>query len=367
MSNAAPDNSAHVYAVIMAGGSGTRFWPVSRGAAPKQLVRIVGDATMIQATVARLQPYIPPERVLIVTTAALAAETRRQLPALKPEHVIAEPVGRDTAACVALAARVVRKIDPLGVMILLPADQVITPSDAFQDALAAGVRTARTGNLVTFGILPRFPATGYGYIQVGERVEEIGANAVNRVARFVEKPDQDHAQQYVDDGHYRWNAGIFCWQAGLVIEELTRHCGWLMEALAPLDAAWGTPRWEQVLDAVYQPLKRISIDYALMEKSQRICVVTGTYQWDDVGSWDSLYDHLPQGEHGLITRGETVAVDCHDSLLISESGQLIAGIGLQGLTVVATKDAILVVPKGRSQEVKQVVDALKAKGRGELL
>ena len=366
MPNAA-DSNASVYAVIMAGGSGTRFWPVSRGAAPKQLVRIIGDATMIQATVARLQPYIPAERVMIVTTAALAAETRRQLPMLKPEHVIAEPVGRDTAACVALAALVVRKLDPQGVMILLPADQVITPADAFQSALAAGVATARTGKLVTFGIQPRFPATGYGYIQVGAALESIGANTVNQVARFVEKPDLAHAQQYVDDGHYRWNAGIFTWQAAVVIDELRQYCGWLMDALAPLETAWGTPQWEQVLNDVYQPLKRISIDYALMEKSQRICVVTGAFQWDDVGSWDSLYDHLPVDAHGVISRGTTLAVDCHDSLLVSETGQLIAGIGLQGLTVVATKDAILVVPKGRSQEVKLVVDALKAQGRSGLL
>ena len=366
MPNAA-DASAHVYAVIMAGGSGTRFWPVSRGAAPKQLVRIVGDATMIQATVARLQPYIPAERVLVVTTAALAAETRRQLPALKPEHVIAEPVGRDTAACVALAALIVRAIDPAGVMILLPADQVITPALAFQEALAVGVRTALAGNLVTFGIQPRFAATGYGYIQVGAAVEQVGAVSVARVARFVEKPDLAKAETYVAAGDYRWNAGIFCWQATTVIEELTTHCAWLMAALAPLAGAWGTPGWTTTLAAIYEPLKRISIDYALMEKSQKICVVTGTYTWDDVGSWDSLYDHLPADSQGVIARGETVAVDCHDSLLVSESGQLIAGIGLQGLTVVATKDAILVVPKGRSQDVKQVVDALKAQGRVNLL
>ena len=367
MPNAAESSSASVYAVIMAGGSGTRFWPVSRGAAPKQLVRIVGDATMIQATVARLQPYIPAERVLIVTTAGLAAETRRQLPMLKSEHVIAEPVGRDTAACVALAALVVRKLDPQGVMILLPADQVITPAVDFQDALAAGVATARAGKLVTFGIKPRFPATGYGYIHVGDALPAIGQNTVNQVARFVEKPDLAHAEQYLASGNYRWNAGIFTWQAAIVIEELKQHCGWLMEALAPLETAWGTPSWETVLNEVYQPLKRISIDYALMEKSQRICVVTGTYEWDDVGSWDSLYDHLPADAHGVITRGSTLAVDCHDSLLVSETGQMIAGIGLQGLSVVVTKDAILVVPKGRSQEVKQVVDALKAQGRGDLL
>lgn len=369
MPNAADSstNSSHVYAVIMAGGSGTRFWPISRGAAPKQLVRIVGDATMIQATVARLQPYIPAERVLIVTTAALAAETRRQLPALKPEHVIAEPVGRDTAACVALAALVINRIDPQGIMILLPADQVITPTVDFQAALAVGAATAEAGNLVTFGIQPRFAATGYGYIEVGAAVSNSNGISVNRVARFVEKPDQVNAENYLAAGTYRWNAGIFCWQASTVISELRQHCAWLMEALVPLEAAWGTSQWEKVLNDVYQPLKRISIDYALMEKSQRICVVTGTYQWDDVGSWDSLYDHLPADANGVISRGQTLPIDCHDSLLVSETGQIIAGIGLMGISVIATKDAILVVPKGRSQEVKQVVDALKAQGRVDLL
>ena len=365
MSNAA--DFAHVYAVIMAGGSGTRFWPASRAAFPKQLVRIVGDATMIQATVARLQPAIPPERVLVVTTAALAAETRRQLPALKHAHVIAEPVGRDTAACVALAALVIKQIDPQGVMILLPADQVITPALVFQAALATGVASARAGALVTFGIQPRFPATGYGYIEVGQQVTQVGETTVNRVVRFVEKPDLARAESYVAAGTYRWNAGIFCWQVATVIDELQTHCSWLMAALAPLSAAWDTPAWEGTLAAIYEPLQRISIDYALMEKSTKIQVVTGTYTWDDVGSWDSLYDHLPAGAHGVISRGETIAIDCHDSLLVSDSGQLIAGIGLQGLTVVATKDAILVVPKGRSQEVKQVVDALKAQGRSSLL
>lgn len=360
-------DSSHVYAVIMAGGSGTRFWPVSRGAAPKQLVRIVGDATMIQATVARLQPYIPAERVLIVTTAALAAETRRQLPALKPEHVIAEPVGRDTAAAVALAALVINRIDSQATMILLPADQVIAPAGEFQAALAVGVASAQAGNLVTFGIQPRFPATGYGYIEVGAAVSSAQGISVNRVARFVEKPDAERAAQYLSAGTYRWNAGIFCWQAAVVLAELRSHCGWLMDALDPLEAAWGTATWDQVLDDIYQPLKRISIDYALMEKSQKICVVTGTYTWDDVGSWDSLYDHLPADAQGVISRGQTLPIDCHDSLLVSETGQLIAGIGLTGLSVIATKDAILVVPKGRSQEVKQVVDVLKAQGKTSYL
>ena len=366
MPNAA-ESVRPIFAVIMAGGSGTRFWPISRAARPKQLVSIVGEATMIQATVARLQPLIPAERVLVVTTAALAEETRRQLPALKPEHVIAEPVGRDTAACVALAALVVQKLDPRAVMILLPADQVITPNDAFQRALAKGAEVAGDGELVTFGIAPRQPATGYGYIQVGE---PLGGNAeitVNRVARFVEKPDRATAESYVAAGTYRWNAGIFAWRADTVLAELATHCGWLTEALAPVGAAWGTPAFASVLAEVYGPLKKISIDYALMERAKRIAVITGAFFWDDVGSWDALYDHTPADAQGVRHRGPTLAVDCKDSLLVSESGQLIAGIGLDGMTVVVTKDSVLVVPKGRSQDVKAVVDGLRSSGYAVLI
>jgi mannose-1-phosphate guanylyltransferase len=355
------------YAVIMAGGSGTRFWPLSRNAFPKQLVKIVGDATMIQATVARLQPLIPAERVLVITTAALAAETRRQLPMLRPEHVIAEPVGRDTAACVCLAALVVEKLSPGATMILLPADQVIKPADHFQKALAAGIDVARTGALVTFGITPRFPATGYGYIKLAARLPDVGGVAVNRVLGFVEKPDENTAKRYLSEGGYRWNSGIFTWRSDVVLGELETHCTWLTNALQPVGEAWGTPAFDRVLNDVYQPLKKISIDYALMEKAANICVVTADFTWDDVGSWDSLYDHLPVDAQGLIARGDVLALDCRDSLLISESGQAVVGIGLHDLTVVATKDAILIVPKGRSQQVKQVVEALKAKGRNELL
>ncbi|MBA3708690.1 MAG: NTP transferase domain-containing protein [Planctomycetes bacterium] len=360
-----PDTA--VYAVIMAGGSGTRFWPTSRNAFPKQLVRIVGESTMIQATVARMQPLIPPERVLVITTAALADETRRQLPMLKPEHVIAEPVGRDTAACVALAALVIERMSPGGVMILLPADQTISPVDEFQRALAVGIDVARSGALVTYGITPRQPSTGYGYIKVGARVRSADGVSVDRVDRFVEKPDESTARAYLADGGYRWNAGIFTWRADTVLAELRTHCSWLTDALAPLAAAWGTQTFDRTLAEIYQPLKKVSIDFALMEHAKNICVVTGRFAWDDVGSWDSLYDHLDADADGVISRGEVVSIGCANSLLMSQTDQVIAAIGVEGLSVIVTKDAILVVPKGKSQQVKQMVDALKAKGRTDLL
>jgi mannose-1-phosphate guanylyltransferase len=356
-----------VYAVIMAGGSGTRFWPLSRAAQPKQLVRILGDDTMIQATVARLQPFIPAERVLIVTTAALAEETRRQLPGIPPHQIIAEPVGRDTAACVALAALAVRRLDPNATMVLLPADQVIRPADAFQRALAAGVQVAQSGALVTYGIEPRHPATGYGYIKLATQQPEANGCKVHRALRFVEKPDEATAKQYLAEGGYRWNAGIFTWRADAVLDQLAQHCGWLVAALEGVGAAFGTPRFDTALADAYRDLKRISIDYALMERAANITVVTGAFTWDDLGAWDALYDHLPLDPRGVGVRGDAIAIDCKDSLLVGEGGLLVAGIGLDRITVVATRDAVLVVPRGKSQLVKQVIEAVKARGRGDLL
>lgn len=356
-----------LYAVIMAGGSGTRFWPASRAATPKQLIRIAGTTTMIQATVARVQPLIPAERVLVVTTAALAEETRRQLPMLKREHIIAEPVGRDTAAAVALAAVVVDRVAPGAAMVLLPADQVIEPADAFQRALAAGAVVARQGRLVTFGIPPRFPATGYGYIKVGAALPMVDGVGVARVERFVEKPTQAVAAEYLADGGYRWNAGIFAWRGDVVLRELDTHCPWLTAALRPLAGHWGTPGFAEELRRVYEPLRRISIDYALMEKAADIAVITGDFTWDDLGSWDALYDHLPADAAGVRAHGDCLGLDCHDSLLANYGPQVVVGIGLDGVTVVATPDAVLVVPKGQSQRVKEAVEALKARGRGGLL
>ncbi|MFW5829015.1 MAG: mannose-1-phosphate guanylyltransferase [Planctomycetota bacterium] len=355
------------YAVIMAGGSGTRFWPVSRATKPKQLVRITGKSTMIQATVARLQPTIQPDRILVVTTAQLAAEAKRQLPMLKGDHIIAEPVGRDTAACVALAALVVQRLDPDASMILLPADAAISPADEFQRALLAAVAQAQAGGLVTFGIPPRYPSTGYGYIQLGEQLREQDGIQVNQVARFKEKPDAETARSYCDSGEFLWNSGIFIWRADVVIEQLRQHAPALIQALEPVQERWGQSDFDQVLTAAYEPLRRISIDYALLEQATDIQVLRAPFEWDDVGSWDALYEHLPVTNEGLIQRGDVLAVDCKDSMLLSEGGQLVAGVGLEGVSVIATGDAILVCGKGRSQGVKQVVEALKTNGRKELL
>jgi mannose-1-phosphate guanylyltransferase len=352
------ESSAAPVAVIMAGGSGTRFWPVSRAKLPKQLVSLLGGPTMIQATVARLQPLIPAERVLVITTAAQAEETRCQLPMLKPEHVIAEPVGRDTAACVALAALIIAKDFPGAPMILLPADQVIDPADRFQAALAAGVEQARQGRLVTFGITPRFAATGYGYVEVAEELGRDGAIGINRVARFVEKPNAARAAEYLASGRFRWNAGIFAWRTDVALRELAAHTPWLIEAMTPVGAAWGTPGFAETLAAAYGPLQKISIDYALLEKAKDIAVVTADFIWDDLGSWDALYDHLPTDANDNRVSGEVLTIGSHGNLAVNRSGQTLALVGVENISVITTQDAILVVARNGSQEVKKVVELL---------
>ena len=361
-------------AIIMAGGSGTRFWPASRAQTPKQLTRILGDTTMIQAAVARVQPLIPASRILVVTTRALAEATRRQLPMLDPAHIIAEPVGRDTAAAVALAGLVARARFPGAVSVLLPADQVIAPADAFQDALRAGIAAAAAGALVVYGIAPRHAATGYGYVQLGDALPGSHGCQRHRVARFVEKPDAATAEGYLRHGGYRWNSGIFTWRAEVALAGLERHCPWLIAGLAEVAAALGadgsglgSAGFASALDAAYGPLRRISVDYALMEHAERIEAITGAFAWDDLGAWDSLYDHLPADADGMRIAGEAIAVGCRDSLLVRHGGPFIAAAGLDGITVVSTPDAVLVLPRGRGQEVKRIVERLHAEGRDALL
>ena len=348
--------NANRWVVIMAGGSGTRFWPVSRAGRPKQLTALLGSSTMIQATVGRLQGLVAPEKILVITTAAIAEATRAQLPMLPSENVIAEPEGRDTAPCVGLAAAIIANRDPDGVMALLPADQLIEPVADFHKALNAGFEVAENNRcLVTYGIEPRFPATGYGYIHLGNALADSDGLAVNQVAQFVEKPDEKTAVGYLAAGDYRWNSGMFTWRADVVLEALRTHCAELATAVEPLGAAFGGDSFAGLIAERYPTLTKISIDYALMEKHDDIRVITPTFTWDDLGSWDALRDHLPMDANGVAAGGSTVHLDCQNSLFFQEEGAPpIAAIGVDGITVVSSPESILVVPTGGSQSVKQL-------------
>ena len=228
-------------------------------------------------------------------------------------------------------------------------------------------RVSLAGGLVTYGIVPRAASTAYGHIQQGEALPTVDGVAVHRVRRFVEKPDRATAERYTTSGEYRWNSGMFTWRADVVLAELGRHCGWLTEALRPVRGAWGTPGFEAALAAAYGPLKKISIDYALMEHATDVKVVSAAFDWDDVGSWDAVLDNLPRDGAGVATRGQALTLDCRDCLAISEGGPLVALAGLEGVIAVATADAVLVCPRGGSQQVKQVVEALKTAKRNDLL
>ena len=357
----------HLHGVIMAGGRGTRFWPLSTTRRPKQLLRIVGERTMIQETAARLAPLIPAERLWVVTGAEQAAEVARQLPALELARLLVEPVGRNTAPAIGLAARHLAARDPEAVMAVLPADHAIADPAAFRDALSAAAAAARAHPvLVTLGVTPTRPETGYGYVERGEEAGSFGGRPLYRVAAFHEKPDRATAERYVAGGRCDWNAGIFVWRASVILDEIAAHLPELaheLAALAPraIGAGAASP-----LAAAYDRIQGISIDYGVLERSARIWVLPVDCGWNDVGSWSALYDVRPADAAGNVLGGEAVAIDAAGSLVESE-GPLVALVGVRDVVVIAAPGAVLVCARERAQDVLKVVEELERRGRRDLL
>lgn len=356
-----------MYAVIMAGGSGERFWPRSRKSSPKQLLNIAGESTMIQETARRLGPLVPPERILIATSALLAAEIRRQLPAIPEENIIAEPVGRNTAPCVGLTAVYVSRLDPDAVMAVLTADHIIKPAADFRAALEfAGKVCVERDSLVTFGIVPDRPETGYGYIEAGNPVVEEGPLAARKVLRFVEKPDLATAERFAADGNFRFNSGMFVFTVKAILEEFESHAPKIHAGLMEIGNAIGTPDEAKTIETVFPKFPSISIDYAIMEKSSRALTVDATFEWSDVGSWSSLYDLLARDDDGNVVTGRAVLLDAKNCLVDSPK-KLVAALGVEDLVIVETDDALLVCHRDRAQEVKKIVDFLKDEKLEEFL
>ncbi|WP_165246469.1 mannose-1-phosphate guanylyltransferase [Paludisphaera soli] len=358
-----------LFAIIMAGGSGTRFWPKSRRNRPKQLLNLHGDSTMLQQTVARIAPLVPAERVFIITGADQAEATREQLPQLPAANVIAEPCPRDTAPCVGLAAEIVAAQDPDGSMIVMPADHVIEPADVFLRTVKAAVAVidADPSALVTFGIKPTRPETGYGYIQRGELIETRDGVAVNRVVQFREKPDRDTAEQFLASGTFAWNSGIFLWRARTILQEINRHKPLLGAALHRVGEAWGTAAGPDVLAAEFPEMERTPIDKAVMEKAANVKVLEVVYDWNDVGDWRALRALLPADAQGNSVRGDVIAQDTKNSLLISDDGGLIAAIGLDDVVVVQSGKATLVARRDQLDKLKALVESLNDRGYGSYL
>jgi len=351
-----------MFAVIMAGGKGARFWPRSRERMPKHLLDILGERTIIRETVDRIRPLVPAERTLIVTGRSHAAELIHQLPEIPPENILIEPVGRNTAPCIGLAALHILKRVPDAVMLVLPSDHRIGDEVVFRRVLQAAAGTALQGDpLVTIGIRPTGPETGYGYIEQGELVSKSGSDEIYRVRSIREKPPREQAERFLAEGGFSWNSGMFVWKASTIIKAIGLYLPDLQRGLLEIREALGTDREEEVVGAIYAGLKSVSIDYGVMEKAKDVLVIPGAFDWSDLGSWDALWEVSQKDENGNTVRGEFIGIDAADSLVHS-SGKLVALIGVKDLLVVETKDALLICRRGRSQDVRKIVDSLEKNG-----
>ncbi len=358
-----------VYAVIMAGGIGSRFWPKSREKSPKQLLEIVGEGTMIQNTVKRISDLVPAKQTYVVTTRPQKTGIAKQLPQIPAENIIVEPIGRNTAPCIGLAALFVRRLNPAGIMVVLPADHIIQDEDEFRRVLENAVSVARnSSSLVTIGIRPTRPETGYGYIQylddpAQSRFAGLGAF---KVKTFAEKPNLAIAEKFVQSGDFLWNSGMFIWKAGVILDELRKSVPDLCDQLSNVEPSIGTALFEQNLEHAYGVIRGISIDYGVMEKADHVFVMKGDFGWSDVGSWDEVYRLTPKDKDGNVLLGKVVTNETRNSY-VQSTQKLIATVGVDDIIVIETADAILVCRRGESQNVKEIVDYLRLKQMSELL
>ncbi|GBF33913.1 mannose-1-phosphate guanylyltransferase [Desulfocucumis palustris] len=355
------------FAVIMAGGRGERFWPRSRMAAPKQFLNLVGDKTMLQLTVERVENLVGISGTYIVAGADFKDIIMEQVPHLPQENILIEPFGRDTAAAIGLAALILERKDPREVMIVLPADHYISDVPCFQEVLKSAVVAAWRGQeIVTIGITPHRPETGYGYICQDEMLDTFAGVPAYRVFQFLEKPDYAKAVRLLACGNYLWNSGMFIWRLDLIRQLIEKHTPQLARGLNKIGQAMGTEQYPAVLEEVYAELPRISVDYGILEKADCVLVMRGDFGWDDIGSWTALERYAEKDERGNIIEGRGVLLDTRDTFIYSP-GKTVGVIGVEGLIVVNDRDSMLVCSKERAQEIKKVVQAFKDRGLDEVL
>jgi mannose-1-phosphate guanylyltransferase len=358
-----------LHAVIMAGGSGTRFWPASRQSKPKQLLKMGANRTMLQSTFDRLQGLVSSEHVLVLTNEQLSDAVLDQLPELPQEHVIGEPCKRDTAPCIGVAASLVQAADPDGIMVVMPSDHVIEPRSEFHRAIRAGYELIEKNPelIVTFGIRPTYPAESFGYIQRGEAIASAAGTSTFEVARFREKPDRQTAEEYLAAGSFYWNSGIFMWKASTIVDALSRFEPEIAGHIRNIASGIGTTRFQANFREHFEKIQGKSIDFAVMERYSPIAVIEAPFSWDDVGSWQAIARLIRPDGQGNAVEGPYIAIDSTGMIVRTEQDHLVVTIGMSETIVVHTSDATLVAPKTEEERVREVVKQLTELGHLQYL
>jgi mannose-1-phosphate guanylyltransferase len=355
------------WAVIPAGGAGTRLWPLSRSTRPKFLLPLLGNRSLLQQTFDRLLGLTDAERILVVCGPDHVASIARQLPDLPSANIIVEPTPKGTGPALALASALIARRDSTAIMGSFAADHVVTNPDRFERAVQTAIEAARRGDLVTIGIAPTRPDTGYGYIERSDTVlVESPTGSAYRAARFVEKPDQVRTKAYLDAGTFLWNAAMFTWRVDIFLDELLRLQPEIFEGVQAIANAWDTQSREHVMASTWSSLPQVTIDHGVMELAARVAVVPAEMGWSDVGDWNGLGELIEQDGLGNSVRGDLVQIDTTNSVIWSETGRMVATVGLDNIVVVDTDDALLVIDRNKSQEVRQVVERLKTETRTDL-
>lgn len=357
----------NLFTLIMAGGSGTRFWPRSKAAKPKQYLNLFGNDSLLQSTIKRFSTFTETDNIYVVSGKSQAAVLEEQTPMLPKANLIYEPVGKNTLPCIGLAAMFAEKENPDGVMVVTPSDHLIENDELFRDTVLAAVKIAEERNgIVTVGITPTYPATGYGYVKTAEEITGSDKIRQFKVERFVEKPNEETAANYLKQGGFYWNSGMFIFKIPVFIDAMKQFAPALYSDLRKIQAELGKASFDQTLDTIYSAIEGISVDYGIMEHAKNIYLVEGNFVWNDLGSWESVYLTAEKDENGNAGAGESVIIDSKNSYIYSETG-IIALVGLDDVIVVQDGNTTLVCKRDKAEEIKKVVDRLKAENKNQYL
>ena len=358
-----------LYTLIMAGGSGTRFWPRSKTAKPKQYLNIFGDDSLLQETINRFATFTENEKIYIVSSATQAKVLEEQTPMLPKENLIYEPIGRNTLPCIGLAAMYAEKENADGIMVVSPSDHLIENNELFKDTVLAAAKIAdERDGIVTIGITPDYPATGYGYVQTDEDITGSEAIRQFKVERFVEKPNEETATGYLEKGGFYWNSGLFVFKVSVFLKAVEEFAPELYADLRKIQADLGTPQFDQTLDTIYRAVESISVDYGIMEHAKNIYLVEGNFDWNDLGSWESVYlADKEKDENGNAGAGETLFLDTKNSYVFAEDDNVVAVVGLDDVIVVKDGNTTLVCKRENAEDIKKIVEQLKAENKAQYL